>query len=114
MAHEETSQSTYYRLARSVTAVSRFVYRGEPGNCSIYALAAAAARPILAYASGYAGPSGGWAAAWVIFRLLGSPLLLFVTGGALVAFEGRIHTVFGLPCILFGLSWVGYAFTQDF
>ena len=98
MVHEETSQTTYYRLVRSV----------------IYALAAAVALPILSYASGYSGPRGEWEAAWVIFRLLGSPLLLFVTGGALLAFEARIHTVFGLLFILVGLSWVGYVFMQDF
>lgn len=98
MVYEEPSQTIYYRFVRAF----------------IYALAIVAALPILAYASGYAGPRGGWAAAWVIFRLLGSPLLLFVTGGALLAFEGRIHTAFGLLFILLGLSWVGYVFTQDF
>ena len=88
MVHEAASQSTYYRLVRSF----------------IYALAIAAALPILFYASGYSGPLGDWGATWVIFRLLGSPLLLFVTGGALLAFEGRIHTFFGLLFILLGLS----------
>lgn len=97
MVHEEASPTTYYRLVRAL----------------IYALAIAAALPILFYASGYNGHRGEWAAEWIIFRLIGSPLLLLVTGGILISYKGRIHTLFGLLFLLLGLSWIVYVFSQD-
>jgi hypothetical protein len=48
---------------------------------------------------------------YILFRLLLSPLLLFITGGKLLT-EGRVHVFFGLLFLLIGVSWCIYVYSE--